>query len=226
MTSDTRKVVLDELAGAVTSLWLAHPTRVAIDGRSAAGKTTLGNELAEELQARGREVIRASIDDFHRPGHKYRSQRGGWTPRSYYDEGYDYKAFHDVLLEPLGPGGNRRCRTGMLDAFNDVWLPVEWHEVGSGTIAVIDGVFLLRPELAEHWDYIVWLDIDMETMVERACLRDVAWVGSVHVVEERYRRHWIETHELYERLTDASSLAHALIDNRDPEEPKFLRPLA
>src|SRR4051794_35278005 len=110
MTSDTRRVVLDALADAVDSLRLAHPTRVAIDGRSAAGKTTLGDELAHVLQARGREVIRASIDDFHRPGHKYRSQRGGWTPLSYYEEGYDYKTFHDLLLEPLGPGGDRRGR--------------------------------------------------------------------------------------------------------------------
>jgi hypothetical protein len=42
-------------------------------------------------------------------------------------------------------------------------------------------------------------------------------------VVERYRRHWIPTHELYERLTAAPQRAHAVIDNRDPRQPRLLR---
>jgi len=41
--------------------------RTAIDGPDAAGKTTLADELAVALRERGRDVIRASIDGFHRP---------------------------------------------------------------------------------------------------------------------------------------------------------------
>ena len=95
--------------------------------------------------------------------------------------------------------------------------------MGDHAVAIIDGVFLLRPELAGHWDYVVWLDIDMETMVARARRRDVAWVGSEEVVEDRYRRHWIPTHELYERLIEPKTYAHAVIDNRRPQEPTVLR---
>ena len=219
----TRSALVDALADAVTALQLDHPSRVAVDGRSAAGKTTLADELAAAIRARGREVIRASIDDFHRPGHKYRSQRGGWTPRTYYDEGYDYDAFRDLLLQPLGPGGSRLCRPALFNSFHDAWLPEEWRAVGDQAVAIVDGAFLLRPELAGHWDYVIWLDIDMETMVARARRRDVAWVGSEQVVEERYRRHWIPTHELYERLTEAPARAHAVVDNRDLQRPTLLR---
>ena len=130
MPGDTRGEVVTALADAVTSLRVGHPTRVAVDGRSAAGKTTLADELADAVRARGRDVIRAFIDDFHRPGHKDRSRHGGWTLRSYYDEGYDYDAFRDLLLLPLGPGGSRRCRTALFDAVHDTWLPEEWHTVG------------------------------------------------------------------------------------------------
>lgn len=223
MTGDTRSEVVNTLADTVTALRVAHPTRVAVEGRSAAGKTTFADDLAAAVRARGREVIRASIDDFHRPGHKDRSQRGAWTPRSYYDEGYDYDAFRDLLLQPLGPGGSRRCRPALFDAFHDAWLPEEWRVVGDEAVAIIDGAFLLRPELAGHWDYVMWLDIDWETMVLRARNRDVAWVGSAQVVEERYRRHWIPTHERYERLTGGSSSAHAVVDNRCAEAPRLLR---
>ena len=223
MADDARRKVVAALADAVTSLRVGHPTRVAVEGRSAAGKTTLAGELADAIRAQGREVLRASIDDFHRPGHKFRSQLGGWTPQSYFDEGYDYHAFHDLLLEPLGPGGSRRCRTALFDAYHDVFWPEAWQTVGECTVAMIDGVFLLRPELAGHWDYIIWLDVDMETMVARARGRDVAWVGSDAVVEDRYRRHWIPTHELYERLIEPQKHAHAVIDNRRPQEPTVLR---
>ena len=138
-----RRKVIDALADAVTALRVGHPTRVAVDGRSAAGKTTLADELADAVRERAREVIRASIDDFHRPGHKYRSQRGGWTPHTYYEEGYDYAAFGTLLLRPLGPSGSRRCRTALFDSFHDVWLPEEWHTVGDQAVAIVDGAFLL-----------------------------------------------------------------------------------
>jgi uridine kinase len=218
-----RQEVIDALAEAITSLRPGHPTRVAIEGRSAAGKSTLADELAAAVRARGREVMRASIDDFHRPGHKHRSRRGGWTPQSYYDEGYDYEAFRDLLLTPLGPGGSRRCRPALFDSFHDNWLPEDWQTVGDRTVAIVDGAFLLRPELAEHWDFVVWLDVDFETMVARARRRDVAWVGSADEVEARYRRHWIPTHELYERLVDPQVRAHAVVDNRLLDEPRLVR---
>src|SRR5919198_165461 len=96
----------------IASLELGHPIRVGLDGRSAAGKTTLADVLADMVQPTlHRPVVRASIDDFHRPGHKFRSMRGEWTARSYYDESYDYLAFRDLVLRPLGAGGNRRLRT-------------------------------------------------------------------------------------------------------------------
>ncbi|HEX5164644.1 MAG TPA: hypothetical protein VFV93_04545, partial [Thermomicrobiales bacterium] len=188
-------------------------------GRSAAGKTTLADELAPAIRARGRDVLRASIDDFHRPGHKYRSIRDEWTPQTRYDEGCDYDAFVELVLRPLGPGGSRRCRPALFDSYHDVWLPEKWVDVDADTVAIIDGGFLLRPELASHWDYVIWLDIDIETMVDRARRRDVAWTGSQERVVERYLNLWIPTHLLYERLIEPMTKADLVIDNRDVAAP-------
>jgi uridine kinase len=55
------------LADSVGRVDLPHPIRVAVDGRDAVGKTTLADELAERLRLADCEVIRASIDGFHRP---------------------------------------------------------------------------------------------------------------------------------------------------------------
>src|SRR6185437_12271535 len=123
-----------------------------------------------------------------------------WTPESYYAETYDHDAVRELLLDPLGPGGNRHCRTRLFDSYHDEWLTEEWHFPPTNAIALVDGGFLLRPELAELWDYVVWLDIDHDTMIERARRRDVAWVGSEDVVVERYRQRMIPAHTLFERL--------------------------
>jgi uridine kinase len=41
--------------------------RVGIDGLTAAGETSFGYELAQQASARGRPVLRASLDDFKKP---------------------------------------------------------------------------------------------------------------------------------------------------------------
>jgi uridine kinase len=149
-----------------------------------------------------RPVIRASIDDFHRPGHKYGSMRGEWTAQSYYDESYDYVAFRELVLQPLGPGGNRRVRTAIFDSFHDVPIQEYWQSASEKAILIVDGAYLQREELRTHWDYLIWLKVDTETMIARARQRDVAWVGSAEVVERRYRTRVVHRHALYESLVD------------------------
>jgi len=217
------EAVVAVLAETVLSIELAHPTRVGIDGPSAAGKTTLADELATALRRTGREVLGASIDDFHRPGHKFRSERDEWTPRSYYDESYDYAALRDLLLNPLGPHGTRRCRTALFDSYHDAWLPEEWHAVGATCVLIVDGAFLQRPELRTGWDYLIWLDIDAESMVARARQRDVAWVGSEEVVVDRYRRRMIPSHALYDELAQPRERANTVIDTRDLGAPRIVK---
>jgi uridine kinase len=58
---------LVEVALVVLAVRRPHPVRVAIDGCSAAGKTTLADELAAVVAERThREVVRVGIDYFKR----------------------------------------------------------------------------------------------------------------------------------------------------------------
>src|SRR4029453_18972812 len=68
-----RSVVLGKIADRILARG-SRRVRVAVDGRTAAGKTTLGHELARCLVDAGRVVLRASLDDFKRPwaeAHRY-----------------------------------------------------------------------------------------------------------------------------------------------------------
>ncbi len=110
----TQPELLDRLASLILSVSRPHPVRVAIDGVDGAGKTTLADGLAGIVQARARQVIRGSIDGFHRP----RSERlrcGELSPEGYYFDSFDYDALLASLLVPLGPGGDRIYRLMVFD---------------------------------------------------------------------------------------------------------------
>lgn len=107
MVQGTRGELVSRLAEAIRSVTTARPLRVAIDGPPAAGKTTLADELAVVLRAQDRDVIRAGIDDFLSP-RAQRYRRGQYSAEGCYFDAHDHAALCRVLLDPLGPGGDRR----------------------------------------------------------------------------------------------------------------------
>jgi uridine kinase len=218
-TQIPKAVLIDKLAITATQLHTSRPSLVAIDGRSAAGKTTLADELARRIAQKGRSTLRSSIDHFHPPGHKYRSRSQPYTPESYYTEGYDYAKFRQCVLDPLQKNGSRRCLPAYWDSYTDRPFPEQWVEVTDDVVAIVDGIFLRHPTIRHYWDYFIWLDISWDTMVERAADRDSAWVGNKDIVVERYRSFWIPTHRSYESLTTPKRDANIIVDNTNPESP-------
>jgi uridine kinase len=187
--------VFEHLARLIVAIGRPHPTRVAIEGRSAAGKTSFAGTLAAHLEGSRRTVLRAGIDDFHPPGHAARAKAGGYTPQTLYDEGFDYGAFRRLLLDPLGLGGDRQPRLGLHDSFADRPIDRQAVNADDDAILIVDGAFLLRPELRDAWELVIWLDISFATMLARAEARDVAWVGDAAEVRRRYLAHWVPAHE-------------------------------
>lgn len=218
----SRPEVLAELADAIALLPADAPARVGIDGRSAAGKSTLVEELAPLIEAHGRPCVCASIDDFHPPGYKQRAAAGDFAPETYGREGYDLAAFRRLLLEPLGPGGSRRFRTRLWDAFHDEPFPEEWLALGEDGVLLVESAYLFLPELRDCFELTLWLEIDWETMLARVEQRDAAWVGSAERVRERYQRHWIPRHRFYEETERPRARADIVIDNGDLAAPRIV----
>lgn len=99
----TRARALARLARHLAAVERPHPIRVAIDGRTAAGKTTLADELVAPLARLGRPTIRIEIDDFHRPLVERRRRQDLPPWQRYYLDSYDHPAIRAALL-PLGRG--------------------------------------------------------------------------------------------------------------------------
>lgn len=83
--------------------------RVAVDGIDGAGKTIFADELASHIKRLSRPVIRASVDSFHQPK-AARYKKGTDSAVGFYEDSFDYVKLRTLLLDPLGPEGNRQFR--------------------------------------------------------------------------------------------------------------------
>lgn len=216
-----RAEALRILSQAIAALAPGRPSRVAIDGIDAAGKTTLADELAALLTADRRSVIRASVDGFHHPA-AVRYQRGKNSPEGYYRDSFDYAALTTLLLAPLGLNGNPEIRTEIFDFRIDSAVNSTPAIAATDAILLFDGVFLQRPELAHHWDYVVFVDVSFTTSLERGVQRDLALFGSEQRARERYESRYQPGQRLYFAEAQPRAKAHAILHNDDPYNPELI----
>ncbi|MEU5964313.1 uridylate kinase [Micromonospora parva] len=217
MTHGTRDDLLHRLAEAVGSVTVDHPTRVAVDGPPAAGKTTLADELAVVLRDEGRDVIRATIDDFLFPRAR-RYPRGEYSAEGCYHDTHDNEALRRVLLDPLGPGGDRRFQHSVYDRAADAVLSPPVTTAPPDAVLVFDGVFLLRPELVDRWDLRIVVTMALEKTVDRAVSRE-RLVSPRAVVERRWRERYIPSQQLYLATANPSRHADIVVHNDEPQQP-------
>ena len=224
-----RAALSADLAGRNDGVSLDHPARVAIGGVDAAGKTTRADDLVEPLEALGRPVIRASVDGFHRPrAERYR--RGADSPEGHYHHSFDYVSLREELLsdasdsrlkpeEQLGPGGSLRYRTATFDYRTDDFLYKPLQTAPSNAVLLFDGIFLLRPELNDLWDFRIFLDVGFEVSVERAVERNAEGMEFEKALRERFEQRYVPGQRLYLESVKPQELADVVVDNGDVGNP-------
>lgn len=151
---------------------------VAIDGRCAAGKTTLAGTLGRRL---GCTVVH--MDDFFlRPAQRtaQRLQEPGGN--------IDHERFLEEVLLPLRQG--RAFSYRPYDCHSQRFRPPV--QVGPARIAIVEGSYSCHPALWPHYDLRVFLTVDAEEQLRRIegrgdqvpVFRD-RWIR----LEERYFEH-------------------------------------
>jgi uridine kinase len=214
----TRSQLLEALAQHIVHRPVSHPLRVAIDGVDAAGKTTLANDLVAPVQARGRPVIRATIDGFHNPA-RLRYRRGSTSPEGYYHDSFDCRAVVACLLAPLGPDGSRWFRPAVFDARADAAVPDAPRMAEADAVLLFDGVFLLRPELRGYWDVTIFVDAAFDVVLDRAQHRDRDLFGGTGEARRQYETRYIPGQRLYLATSQPRQRADLIVENNDPAQP-------
>lgn len=213
--------VIAELADVIAAIRCGHPVRVGIDGVDCAGKTMLADELVEPLRARGRRVIRASIDKFHNPRH-VRYRQGRSSPNGYYEDSFGTAAVLSCLLLPLGPDGDRRYKTAQFDFRTDSPVTCAWRVTTQDAVLIFEGVFLHRPELRPHWDFTVFVDTAFDVAVQRACTRDSYLFQSQEQTRHMYNKRYVPGQKLYLAEQAPIKKANAVLKNDDIQNPELV----
>ncbi|MGA4539695.1 cytidylate kinase family protein [Uniformispora flossi] len=237
MDQAPRSEFIGRLAHAISSVTATHPLRVAVDGPPASGKTTLADELAAVLGAQDRDVIRATIDDFLVPRAR-RYRRGRYSAEGCYFDAHDHAALCRVLLDPLGPDGDRMFRPAVLDGDTDTPSSAPATTAPADAVLLFDGVFLLRPELVDRWDLRIFVSVPYELTVERAKNRGTALAGPTRdtadparttntttartaEIERSWRNRYIPAQQLYFAMAHPTDHADIIVYNDQLERPTW-----
>lgn len=216
-----RTDVLGALADSLIEQQDERPLRVAIDGITASGKTTLGNELTSAIVERGRPVIRIRMDDFHhRRAHRYR--QGKDSARGYYEDAYDFDTLNQRVLRPLGPDGDLLFRSRIIDLTSDTPVdePPELAEPDS--VLIVDGSFMQRHHRG-NWDVVIFLKTSFDEALRRGINRDAVQFGGRAAAELRYAQRYHAASQMYLDEVDPIAAADLVIDNEDPSNLRLRR---
>lgn len=213
-----RQKLLEEAAREIGSLSLSHPVRVGIDGGSASGKTRFADDLVAPLEAMGRHVIRASIDGFHHPP-EVRYRQGEVSVRGYVEDSFDKQAVIENVLSPLGPSGNGEYRASLFDFVSNAATEVAFERALPDSVLIFEGVMLFCDQLGDLFDYRIFVDVDEETILERALSRDIERLGGVDTLKRKYEGRYLPGQRRYFETFKPKERAHLVIDNRDYRAP-------
>jgi uridine kinase len=215
---ERRPAVLDAVAAVVAA---RRAIRVGVDGVDGVGKTTFADDLAARIGGTGRPVVRAGVDGFHCP-RAVRYRRGRRDPDGFYLDSYDYGRMRELLLDPFGPGGDRRYRPRAHDLLTDEPVDEPVRVAAPDAVLVVDGIFLQRPELARCFDLVVWLDAPFQVTFARMGARDGSPSEPTHPLNRRY----LGGQRRYLRECSPRDRAGVVVDVTDVDAPVLVRPRA
>ena len=199
---------LEELARDVVAL--RRPALVAVDGVDGAGKTTFADRLAAAVRSAGRPVLVVHEDDFLAP-RAVRHRLGRDSPEGFFRDSYDTAALVEHVLDPLRPGGGvagRKVRRRVFDHRADAPVDAPVEQVPDDGVVVVEGLFLHRDELADRWDWSVFLEVPFTESVRRLATRDGSHPDPEHPTMRRY----VEGQRIYLATCRPQARATVVID--------------
>jgi uridine kinase len=102
------------------------------------------------------------------------------------------------------------------DTFDLPAVRTALSRVDAAAVAIVDGVFPLRPELAGVWSLTIFLATDREVA------RDAARMDGVDAARARYASRYFPGETLYLEDAEPQSRADIVIENTDPDRPRLL----
>ena len=164
---------------------------IAIDGRSASGKTSLSAVLAEMV---GGEVVH--MDDFFLPPSLRTQERLSESGGNVHRERFIEEVLPSLLRKE--PFRYRLFDCSVMDYSG-------WREVRSYPV-IVEGAYSMHPAFGKYYDLSVFMDISPEEQIRRITMRN----GEEKA--EAFRTRWIPLEEAYIKAFHPEKNAEIIID--------------
>ncbi|TWE04987.1 uridine kinase [Neobacillus bataviensis] len=153
---------------------------IAIDGCGGSGKSTLAKCISDKWPG----VTIVHMDDFYFPSEQIIQRPPLQKPIG---ADVDWLRVLKQVIEPISQ--DRTARYQRYDWDSDKLA--EWHDVPIGNIVIIEGVYSSRYELADYYDFTIWVDCPRETRLARGLERDGEsaldiWENNWMIAEDLY----------------------------------------
>lgn len=180
-TTDHAAETLRALVSAVER----RPVLVGIDGQGGAGKSTFARAVVGSLGA----AVVVEGDDFYRDMDD--DERAALDPAAGVEQYFDWQRLRREVLEPVRRG-DPTLRYQRYDWDNATMGA--WVEQPMPDVVVVEGVYTLRPQLADLVDVAVWVETSEETRLRRQAERGEnadEWITRWVAAED----HYVATHD-------------------------------
>jgi len=155
------KTVFPEILNRVRQLSnLKQLVLIGIDGCGGSGKSTFAAELSISLGL----VPVIHVDDFYKPS----QERSRFTSSKPVGWQFDWQRLEREVLSPLKAGGDANYQR--YDWKTD--RLAEWRNIRALSPIILEGIYVLRPELSMYYDLRLWIECPRDIRLKRGLERD------------------------------------------------------
>lgn len=181
---------------------------VGIDGLGGAGKSSISEEIYEELSGENIPIEVLHIDDFIHPKNiRYNDNYAEWE--CYYNLQWRYDYLLENVINPIKKNGKF---TGLIELYDKDEDRYEKKSVDikEGSVVLMEGIFLQREELSQIFDYMIYIDVPESERLKRVLKRD-GYIGTVDDIKEKYENRYFPAERHYVNMYSPSKLADYVV---------------
>ncbi len=181
---------------------------VGIDGLGGAGKSSISEEIYEQLSNDNIHIEVLHIDDFIHPKNiRYNDNYAEWE--CYYNLQWRYDYLLENVINPIKKNGKF---TGLIELYDKDEDRYEKKSVDikEGSVVLIEGIFLQREELSQIFDYMIYIDVPESERLKRVLKRD-GYIGTVDDIKEKYENRYFPAERHYVNMYSPSKLADYVV---------------
>ena len=154
---------------------------VAISGIDGSGKGFVAQQLQNLLEENGCRTALVSMDEWQMP--KAVALMKENAAENFYHNVFGWNAFFDSFFIPLQKDRSIQLAVKHFSNPNDE-VVIKKYDFSNINILLVEGIFLLKKDLAMFFDYKIWIDCSFETSLKRALQRNQEGLSNLELLND------------------------------------------